>query len=610
MVSQLQENRRQPRVRKITLDERQRRVVEAIAEGKTIREAMALVNRAEPTYYVWRNRDTAFATAVDRARAAMEEYRETGDFKRREMPPFEEFRREYLNRETFPHMRQWCGLLERSDPGELHPSQTWVKGSPRRILVNTPPNHAKTQTISVDWVVYQIAQDPDFRCIIVSETQDMAKKILVAIKDRLTNPAWKKLQDEFAPPGGWRPRDQEWSSLRIYVNGRTRGEKDPTVEVLGVDSQIYGARADLIILDDIVTLKSSRTVGRRENLMTWIDQEVQTRLEPGTGRLFIVGTRVGPNDLYRALLKRDEEKGIVHWTYLRQPAVLEYEDDPEEWETLLPQRFDGWALAELRDSMDTATWQLVYMQTQVNEMMTFPEDAVMGCRAQGTVGPPQPHIRPQGMDGLYVVAGLDPASAGHTAIVVLGVDRHTKIRYVLDVINQAGMTPHKLREHVRHLQDKYRIHEWRVEKNGLQTFISQDPEIRDTIFAGGGRLIEHQTTGNNKWDIDFGVASLAPLFLGALTVPPKPLIIIPDNGRHKGVRAMLDQLITWEPNTKGKTDVVMALWFADLGCRAVIERANNVTHRSSRWLTDRHVKAQTVFNLAAALEELRAEEVR
>ncbi|MFB6830528.1 hypothetical protein [Streptomyces hydrogenans] len=588
----------------MTLDERQAKVVKYISEGDSIREAMAKVNRSEPTYFVWRNRNKGFATAVDRARARMQEEHQTRP--EREWMDFAEFRARYLNRETYPHMHQWADLLAGKEPADLHPGQIFVKGSPRRLLVNTPPNHAKTQTISVDWVVYQIAHNPDVRIIIVSETQDMAKKILTAIKDRLTHSAWEELQREYAPPGGWRSRDLEWSATKIYVNGRTKGEKDPTVEVLGYTSQIYGARADLIILDDIVTLKSSRTEGRRENLIQWIDQEVQTRLEPGSGVLMIVGTRVGPNDLYRALLKRDLENGVANWTYFAQPAVLEYADDPEGWETLWPERFDGWALNDLKNSMDQITWALVYMQQQVSELMTFPEEAVMKCRVPATVGPPQEWVRPEGMQGLYVCAGLDPASAGYTAIVVLGVDRYTKMRYVLDVINERGVTPHRLRELVASLQAKYGIHEWRVEANGLQKMILQDPEIRETVFGGGAKLIEHQTYGN-KWDADYGVQTLAPLFLGALSVPPKPLIVIPDNGRHKGVRAFIDQLVTWEPETRGKTDTVMALWFADLGCRQQIQQLGASQHRDSRWLTEQQREAQRTFNLARLLEERRNE---
>jgi hypothetical protein len=41
----------------------------------------------------------------------------------------------------------------------------------------------------------------------------------------------------------------------------------------------------------------------------------------------------------------------------------------------------------------------------------------------GVLAPAQPGGRPEGMAGLYIVAGLDPAMAGNTAAVVMGVDR-------------------------------------------------------------------------------------------------------------------------------------------------------------------------------------------
>ena len=46
-----------------------------------------------------------------------------------------------------------------------------------------------------------------------------------------------------------------------------------------------------------------------------------------------------------------------------------------------------------------------------------------------------------GMGGLIVVAGLDPATSGHTAMVVIGLDILSKRRYVLDVFNKAALKP-------------------------------------------------------------------------------------------------------------------------------------------------------------------------
>jgi hypothetical protein len=205
------------------------------------------------------------------------------------------------------------------------------------------------------------------------------------------------------------------------------------------------------------------------------------------------------------------------------------------------------------------------------------------------------------MDGLYVVAGLDPATAGHTGIVVLGVDRNTRMRWVLDVHNIKGMTPHRLQETITLIQAKFKVNEWRIEKNGLQQMISQDDRLRQIIQQGGGRIVEHHT-GQNKWDPQFGVMSLAPLFLGAMQMPKRNLIAIPNNSRHRGVKSLVDQLISWSPQTVGKTDLVMALWFADLGARKLLDVNTTQTHMKNKWASSGQQAKRRVIDLNAQME--------
>lgn len=574
-----------------------KQVLGHIEEGLTIRSAMAKVGRSEETYKFWRRTVDGFAEAADKARA-----RKMGTFVGPGWMPFEEWRTKYLKMETFPHQRQWIDVLEGRDPAELHPSMTFVKGRDQRVMINTPPFHAKSTTITIDYVTYRICMDPNVRIIIISESRDMARKMLTAIKHRLTHHDYEKMHQDYGPAGGFKVGATQWTTDLIYVGNRSSSEKDPTVEVLGIGSQIYGARADLIIMDDCATLKSSRTAGQTDKLMEFIDQDVSSRLDSKTGKLLLVGTRVGPNDVYRRLLKRDHDKGKTVWTLLAQPAVLEYAEEDEDWETLWPFLWDGVALSIRRDEIDTTTWNLVYQQQQVDEDSVFPEEAVNGCMYFGHTGALPEQVRPRGMDGLYIVAGLDPATAGHTGLVVLGVDRNTKMRWLLDVYNIKGMTPHRLRETLKLITSKFRVQEWRIEKNGLQQMISQDPEIRDIIHKGGGKVSEHHT-GNNKWDPSFGVASLAPLFLGALQMPKKNLIAIPNDSKHKGVKALVDQLIAWSPEGGGKTDLVMALWFAELGARKVLDVNTQQTHLQNKWATRGQSARRRVIDLNAQQEQ-------
>ena len=81
-----------------------------------------------------------------------------------------------------------------------------------------------------------------------------------------------------------------WKVDTVYLGGDARdsSEKDPTIQALGMGGQIYGARADLIILDDCITTANAHEWDKQIN---WLQKEVITRLGKN-GKLLIVGTRI------------------------------------------------------------------------------------------------------------------------------------------------------------------------------------------------------------------------------------------------------------------------------------------------------------------------------
>lgn len=183
------------------------------------------------------------------------------------------------------------------------------------------------------------------------------------------------------------------------------------------------------------------------------------------------------------------------------------------------------------------------MQEQVNEDAIFAPAAVKGCingaRHVGIIQAGMAHNRKQGMDGLVIIAGLDPAMTGHTAAVVMGIDRQTRMRYVLDVSNKPGMTPDEIRTLIKRWTDKYKIQEWRIEKNAFQLMLTQDREVREYLASRGATLTEH-FTGSNKWDYDFGIASMTTLFDGWHAKPPYNLIELPSTVNAEGVKALIE----------------------------------------------------------------------
>jgi hypothetical protein len=242
--------------------------------------------------------------------------------------------------------------------------------------------------------------------------------------------------------------------------------------------------------------------------------------------------------------------------------------------TLLPDedglypKWNGPALFRRRSEVSPSAWALVYQQQDIQEDSIFPPTCVQGSinrmRKRGNLKPGVPgHPSEQGQ--WYTIMGLDPAMTGNTAAVIMTVDRQTKKRYVLDVENMQEPTPQKIQNLIEDWVGKYRPQELRIETNAHQKAYALDDVLR-SFLASSGVKFSSQFTGRNKWDTSFGVAAMSGLF-GTMrnnTHQDDNLIELPSQDGSEGIKALIQQLITWKPDTKGKTDCVMALWFCEL----------------------------------------------
>lgn len=611
------------------------KVIEHLGSGIPVKRTLAMVQRTQKWYEWARKADPVFKEACDAARAAHRESVEEADkviqaqrlaMGQSRLGPFEEWSEQYLKLRVWPHHENMIDVVHGREPRNLHPSMIYEPGSAgaRRILINVPPNHAKTMLLSIGYVTYKIIENPNINVLIVSKTQDMAKKILYAVKQRLTHPRWKTLQDRFAPLEGFRATSDTWSATKIYLGGEARDsdQKDPTIEAVGIGGMIYGARANLIVLDDVVTLSNANEYEKQDS---WIRQEVASRIGPG-GQIVVVGTRVAPLDLYRYL--RDPETytdNQVPWTYLAMPAVLEYGHGVDEWETLWPisdepfvddddpmgsdskgllyPRWTGPRLSDVRNETGPRKWSLVYQQADIADDAVFDALCVRGsCDTNRRVGPLKDRT------GWHVLAGLDPAVAGTTAAVVYAVNREDGSRMVLDVQTLTSPTPLQIRGLIESLTDTYSPNEWIIETNAFQGFLANDETLR-AFLANRGIVLKPHYTGNNKTDPDFGVASMSGLF-GTRTTgePGKPSHHQGDNllslpaASTQGMKVLTEELVSWNPELpvkRRKQDTVMALWFCELRAREIVTSSRRGSHflGNNPFLSERDKARRVVIDL-------------
>ena len=601
--------------KKFTTEQAKNALVEYIQNGYNISAACDRIGYARKTYESWRAKDPDFKARVDAVMSTRKVDTGTRDGNRaaaRAMG-FAAWSEKYLGLPVFPHQQQWIDVLEGRDPSELHPAQTYEKNKPTRLVVNTFPNAGKTTTLTMHYVAYRICINPAIKIALISKTADMAKDMVSGVKSVLTHPDHVDLIKDFAPEGGFEATADEWSSGRVRLAAADRDpkDKDPTLQALGLGSQVYGKRLDLILVDDAVDNENAQEWRKQ---LRWLTLEVASR--PGmSGRIVVIGTRIAPGDLYSQLRNAENfQSGKTPWSYLSQPVLLE--DDPEvsKWVTLWPRATTSWwneddpcpcgqdvckngygdgtyprldpvHLQIVRDSVDADIWNQAYMQLDVQGEQAFPAHAIMNATNKG-----RRHGLDGGMisvpEGQYTIASLDPATSGAASFLVGAVNRMTGRRWVYDVWNVKHPTPEALKDRLKAITIEYDVKEWRIEKTGLLTMFTQDFELNQWLTARGVLLKEHYT-GKNKHDVAFGVGSMAPLFGvympdedgGHREVVP-PSIELP---RHEGdIQTLVQQLQIWHPEIDPKKtpiDTVMALWFFDIGCRDYVKRGDGTSRK-------------------------------
>ena len=610
---------RKPGVQSVPKDEAQAKVLALLEQGATVTAAMAAVGRQDTAFRQWVMSDESFKEKSDKARLAgkgikanLEELKDI---------PYEEFSMQFLDTQLFDHQLNWLDLIEGREPRWQHAGMTYEPGDPKRVLINVPPEHAKSTTITTNYVLHQIVTQPNTRVIIVSKTQGMARKFLGAIKTRLSHPGYMKLQTAFGPNGGYKADATQWSADMIYLGtGRDSGEKDPTVQALGFGSQIYGARADLIILDDVVMGSNAH---EWEKQIEWLQKEVITRLGRH-GKLIIVGTRVAPIDLYKMIRSGDQwTGGKTPFTYCAMPAVLEFDEEPKKWKTLWPAtniqendidevldnglfpKWDGPSLFKRRSEVAPSVWAMVYQQEDVSSDSIFSPTIVAGCvngmRKRGPLKQETPG-HPKNLDSTYTIIGFDPAVSGRSAFVAVTYNRSDGRVYVLDCVNMVDPTPQKENALIHEWVEKYKPQEFRVEINAHQKYYAMDTDLRNYLAQWGCQLNSH-FTGKNKWDTSFGVASMSSLFGSERDgrFQDNNIIELPSNEGSEGLKSLVQQLITWKPDTKNPTDCVMALWFAIIRVRELMQRSSNVGQfAQNRWATQAQISQRQSINLDEA----------
>ncbi|QBI19336.1 hypothetical protein ER308_07115 [Egibacter rhizosphaerae] len=523
--------------------------------GHTVAGACQEVGVALNTYQRWRQRDPEFAARADlagqRARGDASGFNGTlQDFERAFIPSPEGGRVEQSFYTAAIHR-----ALEGTREGEI-------------TLVLLPPGARKTTTLE-NWAVGKLATDPNHRILNISKSLDHAKKSVGRMQALLTDTSLTaEMIARFGPfkEYGQEKRGKPWAQDHFTVATSTLSHRDYSMTARGWTSQIYGSRADTIIIDDPQTIDD---VDQTEKKLDKLRLDIFTRRPgPGRGRVVILGTRLDHGDLYERLI---EEDVVDH--YLKFP-VVDGDGEPVD-----PVVFPKEHLPKVRKQVGEQSWAAAYMmRPKLGENATFPSDALDECKQPAmAAGPLAEHEQ-----AAPVVIGVDPnLGAGYTSLCALAYwpDRAR----VLDSHEWYGLSrTEDILDRLERWASAYRPVDVRIEINAFQRGLQKDERLRALAREYGFSIREH-TTDKKKVSHDLeqlGIATMARSFLKREIEVPwhrdgecdvascSACHELPDSREVGWTRRRMEPLVqeleAWRPvrGSRLKQDRVMSLWIA------------------------------------------------
>lgn len=315
------------------------------------------------------------------------------------------------------------------------------------------------------------------------------------------------------------------------------------METRSWNSQVYGARADTLIIDDIQEI---RTIAQTDEMVKRIRGTFLNRVSRH-GRTIIIGSRIGIGDVYERLIDLDIVDNVVILPALDSNGDALW---PEMWPVHVLIGKDG--NGGIRKQSGEDIWWSAYQQNpRANELATFDENMIEASKD---------HKRNVGkIEAAGVVAlGLDPALGGGNAITVAQYGLNElhlldyEIRHNLARVEDILL---RVEDYARRYKPVYVI----VETNAMQKGLARDERMLDLARTYGFKLIEHQT-GREKTDaVLIGIPAMAGSFLRREVRVPWGTSVA-----QARMMPLINELLSWRPNIAPKLlkqDGVMSLWF-------------------------------------------------
>ena len=221
-----------------------------------------------------------------------------------------------------------------------------VHADQKRLIVNMPPRHTKSEFASYLLPAWFLGNYPDKKVIQTAHTAELAVGFGRKVRNLFESDEFKQI----FPGVALRPDSK--------AAGRWATNHGGEYFAIGVGGAVTGKGADLLIIDDPHSEQEAQQGDPRvfDHVYEWYTSGPRQRLQPG-GRIVQVATRWSQRDLTGQLLRNSMERGEEdEWELIEFPAILPSGNPvwPEFWSLE--------ELTKVKNELPPAKWSAQYQQ--------------------------------------------------------------------------------------------------------------------------------------------------------------------------------------------------------------------------------------------------------
>ncbi len=421
-----------------------------------------------------------------------------------------------------------------------------------RLVLWAPVEHGKTQRM-MGHTIWRLGRHPHMHGLVVGESATAAEKLLASIRRTIDESPWvREVFPHLKPAAG---KYAKWTDQAIRIEGQKPGDKDYSLQAIGIGGAILGARLDWVLGDDLCTFHTTATSLQRQKVREWWTSTITGRLLPGAHAL-ILGNAWFPDDVMHWLVKEAgyASSKVEAYRTAGDGSVIEASILwPAQWSKA---RLEA-RIKELGPGVEAdRQMRCIPYASGSNQfdLEWFDRAFAMGEALWGTAfGRLVPRFLAEYRGAWPVYTGVDlgvsrKESADLTSIFTLAVEPETQRRYVIHVDRGRWKGP----DIVRRLEAVYARYGGQivVENNAAQEYLAEWTRSK-------GVPITSFFTGGQKSDPRFGVPSIAQeLEMGLWVLPTEP-----------AMHAWRSDCLSYTPG-QHVGDTLMASWLAREAARA------------------------------------------